>query len=494
MLLRHIDGRWYFYPMNGRRHVPSGRGSVNLTRDVRWRVVGFGDLDGDGTDDVLLRHADGRWYYYGMNGRYRTADSGSVALTKDLAWSIPARRRTGAIWGTLSVTGGQVLDGDTRDRNDHVVGNDAPSAAQSIPLPASVAGFADRVDDPDDNYRLYLPAPTRISLAIADAGDADLDLYLSDAEGTIVANSLGVDDLEAIRTTRTGEHVVTVRAYSGGSNYSLVLGIDETPTASSEAGASANTWSRDGDFSPTELIVELRQRNEWERPHDRIRQLAGEQGFNVAHESATGGVLVRVQQQGLLDALYGDTPTGLRYDDDALRRRAATLLMRKRLMANADFELVQPNYIYRSTAVPDDPFYVHQWHYPQIGLPQAWDLTTGNERVVTAVIDTGIVWDHPDIESRVLRNGDGGIVGFDFISDPANARDGDGIDGDPYDTGDAGVAGRSGCPVSTGGARSCRSGCSGSAVEQPGTSQKEYDTAQDWRMPRVRCLPSGRTS
>ena len=29
----------------------------------------LGDLNGDGRDDVLLRHTDGRWYYYPMDGR-----------------------------------------------------------------------------------------------------------------------------------------------------------------------------------------------------------------------------------------------------------------------------------------------------------------------------------------------------------------------------------------------------------------------------------------
>ena len=44
-------------------------------------------------------------------------------------------------------------------------------------------------------------------------------------------------------------------------------------------------------------------------------------------------------------------------------------------------------------------------------------------------MDTGILGDHPDIAGRL-------IAGYDFISDPSSARDGDGIDDDPTDAGD----------------------------------------------------------
>ena len=89
VLLRHEDGRWYYYPMNGRRHVADGRGLADVTRDREWSLAGTGDFDGDGRADVLLRHADGRWYYYPMNGRHHAGGGGGIAnLTRNLAWSL----------------------------------------------------------------------------------------------------------------------------------------------------------------------------------------------------------------------------------------------------------------------------------------------------------------------------------------------------------------------------------------------------------------------
>ena len=87
VLLRHADGRWHYYPMDGYR-VLAGDGAANLTPDLAWRVAGIGDFDGDGKDDVLLRHDDGRWYFYPMDGRTVLAGRGTANLRSNLAWQV----------------------------------------------------------------------------------------------------------------------------------------------------------------------------------------------------------------------------------------------------------------------------------------------------------------------------------------------------------------------------------------------------------------------
>ena len=90
VLLRHVaTGRWYYYPMDGRRHITSGDGGANIVSDLAWQMAGIGDLNGDGKDDVLLRHRDdGRWLYYPMDGReYIAGGRGTAGITRDLAWS-----------------------------------------------------------------------------------------------------------------------------------------------------------------------------------------------------------------------------------------------------------------------------------------------------------------------------------------------------------------------------------------------------------------------
>jgi serine protease len=89
--------------------------------------------------------------------------------------------------------------------------------------------------------------------------------------------------------------------------------------------------------------------------------------------------------------------------------RARTLAVARELSARPDVEYAQPNYILRiADTTPNDPRFPEQWHYFNngtgtgaspggVGLPRAWDTNTGSTSVVVAVIDTGILPNHPDI-------------------------------------------------------------------------------------------------
>ena len=77
---------------------------------------------------------------------------------------------------------------------------------------------------------------------------------------------------------------------------------------------------------------------------------------------------------------------------------------------------------------PNDTNYNLQWHYEQIQLPAAWDITTGSNSVRTAVLDTGSA-PSSDLTPRTVQ-------GVDMISDPSIAGDGNGVDDDPTDVGD----------------------------------------------------------
>ncbi|MEO8847443.1 MAG: S8 family peptidase [Casimicrobiaceae bacterium] len=85
----------------------------------------------------------------------------------------------------------------------------------------------------------------------------------------------------------------------------------------------------------------------------------------------------------------------------------------------------------KAMRTPNDPLLSQQWSLTDavsgIGAEAAWSITTGSSSTTVAVIDTGIL-PHPDLDGRVLP-------GYDFISDPAFARDGDGRDANPRDEG-----------------------------------------------------------
>ena len=114
----------------------------------------------------------------------------------------------------------------------------------------------------------------------------------------------------------------------------------------------------------------------------------------------------------------------------------ATLELVRELRTRPDVRYAHPNYVLKAFAVPNDPRYNDQWHYPAINLPKAWDVTVGSEDVVVAVVDSGILFDlddplrsHPDLAGKV-------VPGFDFVSSLQLSNDGDGRDGNPYDPGD----------------------------------------------------------
>ncbi len=107
------------------------------------------------------------------------------------------------------------------------------------------------------------------------------------------------------------------------------------------------------------------------------------------------------------------------------------------LQNNPLVEHVEPNYTRQVSIFPNDIFIADQYHLKQdndadIDAGRAWDITTGSDDVVVAVIDTGVDLDHPDLVDNMWTNedeidgngidddGNGYIddrVGWDFAAD-----------------------------------------------------------------------------
>lgn len=74
------------------------------------------------------------------------------------------------------------------------------------------------------------------------------------------------------------------------------------------------------------------------------------------------------------------------------------------LNADPAVAYAEPNYIIRTTTVPDDPYYFQQWGLTQIGAEGAWEIIHGVVTMTLAVLDTGLDLDHPDLEERLWVN------------------------------------------------------------------------------------------
>ncbi len=113
-----------------------------------------------------------------------------------------------------------------------------------------------------------------------------------------------------------------------------------------------------------------------------------------------------------------------------------------RLRDDPAVEYAEPDYRRFVRAAPNDPlFQGGQWHLKNdsstpsaIDAVGAWDSTQGGNDIVIAVVDTGVRFDHPDLQ-RVAAGGRL-LDGYDFITDTVTANDGDGPDSDASDPGD----------------------------------------------------------
>jgi serine protease len=110
-----------------------------------------------------------------------------------------------------------------------------------------------------------------------------------------------------------------------------------------------------------------------------------------------------------------------------------------RLRANPDVEFADIDEHRYPHAVPDDPLYQGQWYEQATQAAgtdavTAWDTTTGRSDIVIAELDTGVLFDHPDL---LAASAQGRLLpGYDFVTNAAVANDGDGRDSDPSDPGD----------------------------------------------------------
>ncbi|MGB5259822.1 MAG: S8 family serine peptidase [Gammaproteobacteria bacterium] len=341
--------------------------------------------------------------------------------------------------GTITAASSSAVDSDVNDPAAPYADNNTLVLAQDIPNPVTLGGYVNRpgsgsagrsqiIGDTSDIYRVTLAANQTITLTIANSTAGDLDLFLGDTNGNFVNSSVGVGATESITVALAGSYMIEVYAHSGASAYTLVLGQQITTVAAPALNV-ADHFVRD------EAVVKFR-----DTPANRYvksaSQLAAAHGMTTRAGARDRAMLLGVMQPAGRSTQAVAAQPVLLTGNTSLLGKWETLRAIKRLRRAADIEYAEPNYIRQSTLIPFDQLYPLQWHYPLINLPQAWDITTGSSNVTVAVIDTGVLSAHPDLQGQL-------VTGYDFISDPSNANDGNGIDPDPSDPGDSGVGGSS---------------------------------------------------
>ncbi len=331
--------------------------------------------------------------------------------------------------GSITTPASQTVDSDTNNPAQAAVSNDDPASPQLIASPVTLGGYinqpgageagrSQQSGDIDDYFRVELLSGQRVTLLVGDFEQADADLYLFDAEGNLVDFSIDTARVESVRVPADGSYYVNVYAFAGATNYILAIGTQNTP---------GQLAAQDYRIVPWQAVVRFADETQsTDKPspaEDAARGMGMEQRAGGRGRSR---LLAMQRGQGAARRLGGTTAKAASIRDSELRARFETLMAIKSLRRDPGVLHAEPNYRVNALAVPNDEAYPLQWHYPLIGLPDAWETTTGDPQVVVAVVDSGVLADHPDLAGQL-------VDGYDFVRDPASAGDGDGIDPDPSD-------------------------------------------------------------
>ncbi len=353
---------------------------------------------------------------------------------------------TYTVSGSITASDDIAFDSDTNDPDANYSSNDTFTAAQEISAPITVGGYVNRAGsgpsgrsyssgDTKDFYQVVLSADQVISLQFSTSSRANLDLYVYDSNYDIYDTSTGTrNSTEAIQVNDDDIYFIEVRASSGAAIYTLEVGQSSySPTASQ--------LHFSDDFVPGELIVNYSDSN--------VAMSASSSPASLGLETKAGapGRPMRLSIKSSTDRNSMFNRLGVQRSAASLssgitnstaQERLDTISLVQTLRSRSDIESADLNYRRYSTAVPNDYYYStnQTWNSEMIGLPEAWDTTTGSDDVIVAVVDTGVLFDHPDLEGRLLD-------GYDFIKDTSSSNDGDGIDDDPSDPGDSTIAGES---------------------------------------------------
>ena len=350
--------------------------------------------------------------------------------------------------GTISIPGHTAVDSDVNDAWSDAptpVNNNGFEDAQVLTPPVILGGFVTTAQasgcaqegrlcsdgDPSDYYQVTLSEGQVINLYVSD--DIEVSLKLYDADQVLLSSVSGTSINLILPVIETdGDYYIQVEAQNGASNYTLTI-------TSSASMAATTGLSPDQDFVPGEFIVRFKETRKDTKSVDDSALKAQSLGLTVAPQSDSDPLLVRIQgdQRTVLYQNLKLKPlvNNITKNNDNENKRLAKLETIQTILAmraRSDVLYAEPNYIRKALAItPDDEYYGLQWHYPLIYLPEAWDLIPdGTGSVVVAVVDTGVLMGHPDLTGQLTTDG------YDFISDPKAANDGDGRDDDPNDPGD----------------------------------------------------------
>ena len=421
-----------------------GNGTTNLLYSVGGTVTGLngtlrlqnndgnpGTINADGSFTFSARLPNGAQYDVKVSSKPQGQEctvfngSGTIRSANVTNIQVVCTNITSGVTlsGKIKVPDGVVIDGSVNDSNDDYVSNQTFDTAQPLINPISVGGYVNQTTygpcgrfnncnwfspvngNSDDYYEVQLKAGDFITLATGEYNtiDNDLDLYLYDNNRKKMDSSIGSGRYEVLRVEEDGKYFVHVTATSGASNYILTIGADMDTAAL--AYNDTGILSTQHEIVPGQVIVRFKDTVKTAASTEQaVTQYVGNMGLTAVTGSPEREMLFTFDDTGF--QIYANntesTTTGLYERETAgnpeKTRRLNTLMAIKELRKQPDILFAEPNYIvHTNSKVPNDEKYELQWNLPMIALPEAWDETTGSDDVIVAVVDSGVLVNHPDL-------------------------------------------------------------------------------------------------
>lgn len=347
---------------------------------------------------------------YRIRLEYQTASASEGVVESEVIIN------AGSISGTILAAADNLVDIDTRDPSEPSGNNDSFDQAQPIAANSRLAGVVD-ADDDVDFYQLQLQAMQQITVQVADNDITDrfevikLELFN--------ANDLNSPVLSAETQASTGQFSSPLLVPQDASYFIKITAInpvkftqlDGTEFHSHGIYSLSFTQpsnSANAEFAPGEINVLLKPERHYQA-----------QGFSSKMNLGRIKTLSIDDAQAILAAanIQYIQPLAISQEET---NRWQTLQLVELLSQHEDILVAEPNWKRYPSAVGviNDPFYSSQWHYETINVSQAWQAldNLGDENVVVAVLDTGVLTAHPDLSANL-------VAGYDYVDDDPDAND-----------------------------------------------------------------------
>lgn len=324
--------------------------------------------------------------------------------------------KAGSVSGDLFAALNTLVDVDTRDTKEPSDENNSFATAQPLTASSRIAGVVDS-NDPIDVYQVQLQKDQSINVQVADQINQTfaairVQVFTSDHIDTAIFEATTQPDAGHLSlpfiAPSTDRYFIKLTAISPQA-FNTSAGIQNSHGIYSLHVDVAADYSH---FVAGELVVMMKNQREYQA-----------QGISSKMD------LGRIKGLSLTSARQFMATKNIAFsrelDDNS---HWQTLQVAKLLATQEDVLYAEPNWRRYPSAATEpsfntlsnvsDPLFSSQWHYAAINLESAWESmnSRGSDAVIVAILDTGVLINHPDLSANL-------IAGYDFIDDDTDAND-----------------------------------------------------------------------